>query len=305
MAHCHVGLSKLLRLYIDGVPLDMASAMLPARTRINPALYIHIHLHARMQQRYGGKTEIATRAKERKLSRTGMVGIISALESAVRKLRWQPEGTEWASYYDATNYSDDARGGKFELVGQLIDQVAPTTVWDMGANTGMFSRLASERGIHTVAFDIDPAAVEKNYQEVREKGEERILPLVMDLTNPSPDIGWNCDERASLTARGPIDLAMALALVHHLAISNNLPLDYIASFFRSIAKYLIIEFVPKTDSQVQRLLATRKDIFPDYTQEGFEQAFAEYFEIRRTLPVKDSERTLYLMEQKAGVSPRT
>jgi ribosomal protein L11 methylase PrmA len=186
---------------------------------------------------------------------------------------------------------------KRSFIAEQLELVKPRQVWDFGANTGFFSRVASARGIQTVAFDVDLAAVDKSYRQVRQRNEDHILPLMMDLTNPSPGIGWNFEERMSLLHRGPVDLALALALVHHLAISNNVPLPLIAEFFRGICSSLIIEFVPKGDSQVERLLATREDVFPDYTQEGFEHAFARYFEMRARYPIRDSERLLYLFEQ--------
>jgi hypothetical protein len=300
MSYCHVELSKLLRVYIDGIPLDVASAALPLRTRFRPSLYLHIHLHSRLQQKHSDKAEAAEKARTKKMSRTGLLGIVEALESAVRSLTWTPEGTEWGSYYEDTNYSADAQEEKLHLLKEHLDLSKPKTVWDLGANTGRFSRIASERGIRTVAFDVDPAAVEKNYLEVREQGESFLLPLVMDLTNPSPDLGWSCEERSSLQRRGPADLALALALVHHLAISNNVPLAHVASFFAGICHSLIIEFVPKSDSQVKRLLTTREDIFPDYTKSGFEEAFSGLFEIRRAAAIEGSERILYLMDRREG-----
>ncbi len=115
------------------------------------------------------------------------------------------------------------------------------------------------------------------------------------MTNPSPGIGWRNQERMSLLQRGPTDTVLALALIHHLAISNNLPFDRIADFFHKICTSLIIEFVPKSDSQVQRLLLTREDIFPDYTQQFFESEFKKYFNIQSSVKIKDCERTLYLM----------
>jgi hypothetical protein len=118
----------------------------------------------------------------------------------------------------------------------------------------------------------------------------------MDLTNPTPALGWGGDERLSFSQRGPADVAMALALVHHLAITNNVPLPRIAEYFRSLCRTLIVEFVPKSDSQVQRLLRTREDIFPDYTAEGFESAFEASFALRRREPIRSSERTLYCYE---------
>jgi hypothetical protein len=160
----------------------------------------------------------------------------------------------------------------------------------------MFSRIASDKGIWTISFDLDPVAVEKNYIDCVKKGETNILPLLLDLTNPSPSIGWENQERMSLIERGPVDTTLLLALIHHLAISNNLPLNRCAEFLNNICKHsLIIEFVPKSDSQVQRLLSTRKDIFHEYTQSVFEVEFSKYFTIKDSVRIKNSERTLYLM----------
>ena len=163
----------------------------------------------------------------------------------------------------------------------------------------MFSRLASRAGSQTVSFDIDPAAVEKNYRHGVANDKDPVLPLVLDLTNPSSGIGWNNNERMSILDRTPADAVLALALIHHLAISNNVPLEKIASFLSSICRSLIIEFVPKEDSQVKRLLATREDVFPGYTYENFEETFKQFFEIQDSVKIADSHRTLYLMQRKA------
>jgi hypothetical protein len=120
---------------------------------------------------------------------------------------------------------------------------------------------------------------------------------MLDLTNPSPSIGWANQERKSITKRSNTDTVMALALIHHLAISNNLPLENIAEYFAKLAKHLIIEFVPKSDSKVKTLLASRPDIFPNYTEKGFKTAFEKFFTITYTKKVKDSERTIYLMKK--------
>ena len=177
----------------------------------------------------------------------------------------------------------------------FLQTAAPHTLWDIGANNGDFSRIAARQGIKTIAFDIDPCAVNKNYLIVRNSGEKNLLPLLLDLTNPSPAIGWAHTERLSLAQRVNADAVMALALIHHLAIGNNLPLNGIAAYFASLGKKLIIEFVSKEDSKTQLLLAARKDIFSDYTQEGFENAFRRHFSIERAEPLPGSCRTLYLM----------
>jgi len=295
-------LGQLLRVYIDGIPLDLAASLLPSSARFKLSLYMHLFLHSKSQKRYENTTPGKTKtppAGKRKLSRMAFRGIIESLESAVKKLAWTPEGTEWNDYYNDTNYSTEGFNHKKSIVEDFIKRVSPRETWDLGANNGLFSRISSDKGIPTIAFDIDPSAVEKNYLAVKEKKETHILPLLLDLTNPSPGIGWNNHERASFPERGPVDLILSLALIHHLAISNNVPLAYAAAFFHSLCRYLIIEFVPKQDSQVQRLLSGREDIFPNYNRETFERDFSKYFEIVDKQEIKDSLRTLYLLKKKS------
>ena len=294
MSYKDIRLSQLLCIYIDGLPLDLTGCLLPWRTRLKLSLLSHIHLHARSQKHFADK---AVNVGQQRMSRYAFLGILNSLESTVEKLKWQAGGTEWADYYQDTNYSPQAFEHKKTIVAGFLDRVRPATVWDLGANVGIFSRLASDRGIPTVSFDVDPAAVEKNYLDCVARGDTSIIPLVIDLTNPSPGIGWENTERMSLKERGPADAVLALALVHHLAISNNVPFSRIAGFLSDISRWLIIEFIPKTDSQVQRLLATREDIFPDYAQEAFEKEFGKLFNITDTVPIKDSQRTLYLMQR--------
>lgn len=295
-AYVDVRLSQLLRLYIDGVPLDLASRLLPLSTRLNLGLYANIHLHARAQQRYAGK-DISEAAGSRKMNKKTMLGLIGSLEDTVRRLKWKPAGTEWGNYYQDTNYSEAAFEAKKKLVADWARQAAPRMVWDLGGNTGVFSRAAAAGDALVISWDIDPAAVEQNYLEMKKARETNIVPLVLDLTNPSPSIGWHNRERTSFSERAPADLVLALALIHHLAISNNVPLEELALFFHSLGRWLIIEFVPKEDSQVQRLLATRADIFPDYHVQSFEQVFARRFKLHRCEQIQDSQRRLYLMER--------
>jgi len=295
MVHVDIRMNQWLRIYIDGVPLDLASRLLPRRTRWNFPLLTHIHMHASAQKRYAGKAP-SSAALSRGMSKVSFMGLIYSLETAIRKLAWQPTGTEWVEYYTETNYTEDGFAHKRQLVEQFLLRIQPKTVWDLGANTGIFSRIASERGIATLAFDVDPAAVELNYLACKEKGEANLLPLLMDLTNPSPSLGWQNQERMSLQERGKADALLALALIHHLAISNNVPLENMASFFHALTRWLIVEFIPKSDSQVQRLLSTRDDIFSEYHQEGFERGFSSYFTIHATTPIRGSQRILYLME---------
>jgi ribosomal protein L11 methylase PrmA len=229
------------------------------------------------------------------MSRSALLTLVQNLKSAVRGLSWKPAGTEWAEYTSDNNYSDAASRSKRALVVQHLTGSAARMVWDLGANTGEYSRAAREVAPQVISFDVDPAAVERNYQRVRAESETGILPLLLDLTNPSPAQGWAGRERLSLADRGPADALLALALIHHLAIGHNLPLDRIANYLSRLGRMLIIEFVPKSDSQVKRLLLSRPDIFPSYTKEGFEAAFSREYDITATTRVEDSERWLYCM----------
>jgi hypothetical protein len=297
MAYVDVRLNQLLRIYIDGVPLDLASQLLPGRTRWNLGLSTHIHLHSSAQKRYAD-VAIKEVRHGRKMSQDALLALVETLRNTIRGLEWKPTGTEWADYYSANNYSGHAFEHKQVLVEDWLSKIAPKTIWDLGANTGIFSRIAAGTGAYVISSDIDPAAVELNYRQVKENNHVNILPLVLDLANPSPALGWQNRERDSFLQRGPADVALALALVHHLAISNNVPLDQVAEFFAGCGEWLIVEFVPKSDSQVQKLLRSRVDIFAEYTRPGFESAFGKWFVIQSSSAVRESERWLYLMKRK-------
>ena len=288
MAYKDVRLSQLLKQYIDGIPLDLASTLLPFSSRFSFAALFHIHLHGRNQ------TKQTTLKQTISFSRNKMVALVENLMGAVEAVQWKPKQAQWVNYYQETNYTDKAMMLKKNWVTECIDAVSPDCVWDIGANTGEFSRLV--RNASVVAFDYDEGVTEINYQRTKSCNETNILPLVMDLNNPSPSLGWAGEERMSLEQRGPVDLAFALALIHHLVIGNNLSFEQVANYFSKCCKNLVIEFVPKTDSQVQRLLSSRADVFAEYSIEGFEAVFGKYFAVRRRQKIEETERTIYLME---------
>lgn len=290
-------LSQLLKVYIDGLPLDLTSKLLPFRSNFNLGILMHIILHSRSQSYYADSTETEDR-KANQMSKISLMGLIDSLESGINSLKPLISKTQWGDYYSATNYSSAAELSKMQTVEKFIDEIKPNNLWDLGANTGHYSRLATKKKIPVLAFDIDVNAVEINYLESRKKDDIYMSPLLLDLANPSPAIGWENFERRSFMQRGPADCIMALALIHHLVIANNVPMQALADFFAKMCSSLIIEFVPKSDSQVKRLLATREDIFSDYRQDSFEECFTRNFDIVLSEPVKDSERTLYLMKKK-------
>lgn len=293
MSYVDIRLSCLLKDNIDGIPLDITSKLLPKKTFLNFNILSHIHLHSKMLEGYSHNTV----KREIKIPRFQLEGMIDGLIGFVKSINPPKSDTEWGEYYSFTNYTDKSFDEKKRIIENFKSRINPQKVWDFGANTGLFSRIFNDCESIT-CFDIDFNAVEKNYSTVKEKGEENIIPLVFDLTNPTPAIGWANKERKNIFERAKkVDVVLALALIHHLAISNNLPMEKIAEFFSSLAPYLIIEFVEKEDTQVQKLLVSRDDIFKEYTIEGFEHTFAQYYNIIDKIPVKDTKRTLYLLEQ--------
>jgi ribosomal protein L11 methylase PrmA len=296
MSKVDIRLQSLLRTNIDGIPLDLASKLLPKKSYLALSILSHIHFHSRQQKKYEGYHQNIK--NKYSISKFALEGIVNSLKSSISNIDYKDAKTEWGEYYTFTNYSNQAFKNKKQLIKKYLNKVKPKTVLDLGANNGEFSRLASDKGIFTISADIDPVAVEKNYQIVKKKKEKNILPLLLDITNPSPSIGWANSERSSITNRGEADLIMALALIHHLAISNNLPFEKISEYLSKLTKYLIIEFVPKEDSQVQKLLSSRDDIFDKYTKKDFEKSFSKKFKLIKKESVKGSLRTLYLMETK-------
>lgn len=297
MAYKDIRLGKLSQVFLDGIPVDLAYELLPFRAKHNQHIYFQT-----IGQGYVANNSIDT--GKCSVSRNSLVKLIKNLRKTVESLNWSPKSSEgWDRYYepDYISYTPIALKSKHKIIESWIEEIPYriNMVWDLGSNDGTFSRIASSRYIHTISFDYDYAVIENSYQEwCKEKRDKYLLPLVLDLTNPSPAIGWSNKERQSLIDRSPVDLVMALALVHHLAIANNVPLEMIAELFSKLGKILIVEFVPKSSPQVQRLLSTRQDIFDKYSKKHFELAFNNYFTIKKVQPITESDRILYLMEKR-------
>jgi hypothetical protein len=288
-------LGQLCRTNIDGIPLDLAARLLPWRSRLRWGLGLHIHLHSTLQRSHSGPTESKGVGR---VSLNARLGLIDSLDAAVRGLRWRPRGVGWATYYQENTYSSEEMRVKARLVAEFLERTDSKKVWDLGANTGYFSTIASGRGLSTVSFDLDPACVERNYLEAKKRNDTKVLPLLLDLFNPSPPTGWLNRERASIFDRGKPDLVLALALIHHLAFTGNQPLENLAEFFAGLAPWLVIEFVPETDSQVQLLRANRRGIHHPYDRGHFEACFGKHFSAIIAEPVSESGRILYLMRRR-------
>ncbi|MBX9879358.1 MAG: hypothetical protein K2Y22_12935 [Candidatus Obscuribacterales bacterium] len=291
MAYKDTRLSKFSAVYIDGIPMDLASSLLPGSTWFNHRLLTHLHLHSRWQGQSGENSG----KPSAKMPKEALKALLQDVRSSVAELKVRSVHSVWADYTQNNNYEAVSSAHKKKLAAQFLEKINPKTVMDLGANTGDYSRLASTSTL-VVSADLDHDSVEMNYNRCLSEGRRNILPMVVDLTNPTASLGFENKERLSFLERGKADFVMALALIHHMAIANNVPLAKIAQFFSSMAPYLLVEFVPKDDSQVERLLQSREDIFPDYTQEGFEAAFKEYYSIVDAVDIEGSKRRLYLLK---------
>ncbi len=287
-------LQSILLGYPEGIPLSITRSLLPWRSKFSFHTYLHIHMHERLASKSTGK-ELPEKANfsEKKLLR-----LLDSLQSLIQSLQWKGKPTTWGNYYEEANERSDYLEQKKNIISTwLIEIPEIKTAIDLGANEGIFSFLLSKKNVQIIATDFDHTAINKLYQRIKKNNEENILPLVIDLANPSPAIGLNNEERISFPERTKVDLALALALVHHLAIGKNIPFEKISELFGNLTNYLIVEFIPKQDEKVQFMLKQKKDIYYDYTEENFIKAFQKYFFILKQQIIADSGRILYLMKK--------
>lgn len=296
MAKVDLTLSRMLIIYLDGIPLDLAAKILPFSCRFNLGLYLNIFLHAQAQKKHE-HSNVEKSGKNKKFSLRSMSALIDGLDGIIQNQNWKGKKSEWAEYSRNGIHNNAYSLFKKGIISDWLETGKFSTVWDIGANVGDYSRLAAQKGLEVVSFDIDPYCVLENYKTIKLKNETNIIPILLDLSNPSPSIGWALSERLSVFQREKPDLIMALAIIHHLVISYNIPLESIAKIFAGIAANLIIEFVPKVDEKIKILLQNREDIFTDYTQTNFEHVFLRYYKIEQFVISKFNNRIFYLMNR--------
>jgi hypothetical protein len=278
----------------DGIPLDIIQSLLPKRSRFSFHTYLHIHLHNKVAAKQQG-----TAKEPPKFSKQKLRNLITSLETLISKLQAPAGQSTWSDYYDEAAQRNDYLHQKKKIIANWISSMsAVRTAADLGANEGAFTQLLSSENIPAIAADFDPYCINSLYNAIKTSGEKYIQPLVLDLSNPAPAIGVNNEERSSFMQRANTDIVLALALVHHLAIGRNMPLDKVARFFTAITEKLIIEFVPAEDEKVKLMLAQKQVSYPDYTAAGFEEAFSRYFSIEKKESITGSTRVLYLMKRK-------
>ncbi len=290
-------LVKLLWSNIDGIPLNAISKALPYSSKFNFFVWTHIHYHAKLESKYNADSSVST--KNMNLSKSKLEGFLLFLKSGIENIKLPSSETEWSNYYNTFSYSNESFDQKKNLVKEFILEVNSKHILDIGCNEGEFSILASKYAKEVVAVDFDYLVVEKLTRALVKLNILNITPLVVDFSNPTPSIGWANSERQSFYERSKFDTVLALAVIHHLAIGNNVPLSKIAELFASLCHNLVIEFVPKSDPQTQKLLITKKDIFHEYTLDHFKNEFNKYFSILRSEKINESERILFLMVKNA------
>ena len=289
--------APLLKEYLNGIPLDLTIRLLPPRAFLHLGLFIHLYLHNYNEAKYNTKFK---KIKQGQLvfSKFKMQALLDHLKSTVQALSLHKQKTEWQNYYQSSSYTAEGLNIKKDLLLSFVRLIQPQNIWDFGGNTSLFSKYLAQLNLNTVSLDIDHMAVEKAYLSIK-NSQLPILPLIMDLTNPSPSLGFAHQERKSLLARkSDNSCILCLAFIHHLAISYNIPFELIANYFSAFAKYLIIEFVPKTDVQIQKLLLNRKDIFADYNLPAFIKIFSTFYTIKKQQEIANTGRVLFLMESK-------
>ncbi len=300
LLHAHLGLAHqpLIRGRVDGIDATQARAMFRGRRAFKRGVFKNVVLQSALQTKVTSSSE----AMKRELSRAG-AGIELAkaaakkLHKLVNKLEVSRSRSTWSDYRTTCTYDDDAAASKHEFVERALRRHPSRLVVDLGANDGAYAVLAAGHAEYVVACDFDELVVDRLYRRLRKEGPPNVLPLVVDLTDPSPGLGWANRERTSWHSRMRADLVLALALVHHLAIGANVPLPMVVDWLRSFDARLVVEFVDSEDPQTQRLLANKPaGLFADYTRGRFEALMADRFDIRDRAEQPGQPRVLYEVE---------
>lgn len=284
---------KLMLSYADGVPARTTAKLLPFKTKLKPSIYLHVHLHANM----AGKATGSATKTAKKISKKNIEQILQSLEDSISSLTLPTTTTTWNNYYEETILSEEYLTAKKQIISSILSELDYTSVLDLGANEGEFSLLCKKEAM-VVSTDFDSACIDSLYRRLKKEKQQHILPLVIDLTYPSPGMGWMNGERSAFFQRRSFDVCMALALIHHLAIARNISFEQLATFFASVCKTLIIEFVPKTDPKVVGMLQWREDIFEGYNEYEFEEAFKVFFTLTKKMNIPGSERIMFVYKRK-------
>jgi len=288
-----------MRAAIDGVDVQAASALFSFRDRFRKGVLSHVWLQSKLDRRYGGSSEnVRSNLKSAGFNRELILVNVRKMQKLVKKLEWEASGSEWGDYSEFHNYSDDDHVRKEEFIRDAVINEKPQTVWDIGCNTGQFSRIAAAQCSQVVSTDIDHVAVERLF--LSPETPDNILPLVQNIADPSPNWGWRNRERSDLQARSKPDLVLCLALIHHVVITANIPLAEFIDWLAGLTDKLVIEYVSRKDDKVETLLRNKEDKYRDYSRESLEVNLKRHFDIRQQQDVNNGDRTLYCCVKRAN-----
>ena len=255
---------------LEGIPVEHMAKLLPFRKKWSWTVLSHVVMHARLQTAALAGDRQEKDLHKGTLSKAAFVGMLSGLRSYISKMSGPGGASTWADYETDNNYSTPDEEEKAKFVGNTIRDVAPALVYDLGCNTGNYSRVALDAGARkVVGFDFDHNCLNQAFVRFGKSHPLQFTPVWLDASNPSPSQGWAQAERPGMSERASPDAIIALAFIHHLVIGKNVPMGMTLDWLTGLAPNGVIEFPDKDDVQVQRLLANREDIFPDYNEAAF------------------------------------
>jgi SAM-dependent methyltransferase len=288
-----------LRGSIDGIRPSEMRPLMNFRDRFRKGVFTNVILHAKLEDRYSDRPQQVKDEVKRVFKKELFVANVRKMRKLVQRLEWDPPKGVWTAYGERNSYTDDDARRKDDFVREVATSRDWNLVWDIGCNNGRYSRIAAEGARTVLAVDADQGPVELLYRDLREEAGEQILTLTMNLADPSPGLGWRGLERKSLPERGKPDLVLALALVHHVAISANVPVKEFIDWLASLDTALVIEFPTREDPMVKKLLAPKRDgLHPDYELGFFERTLNEAFNVERSERLESGTRVLYYARPK-------
>ena len=284
-----------LRGQIDGIPASGVRALMSARDLVRPGVLLHVLAQDSLQRRYAAKPQnVRSRIAKAGFDKQLIVNNVRGLRKIVAGLTPGGSKTVWADYDQTHSYDRAEFEAKCAFVRNAAQHRHWKRAWDLGCNTGTFSRIVAEHADQVVSMDGDWMAIEHLYQAQKSREDRaKILPLVINLSDPSPAQGWRGTERRSLPERGKPELTLCLALIHHIVISANIPMRDFVGWLAGLGTSLVVEFVSREDEMVQTLLANKDDQYGDYDQANFEACLTEHYQIRTRRPLKGGKRCIY------------
>lgn len=280
---------------VDGITPEHARRVLEGRRAGHKGFLSHVWLHAKADARFtDSSADTVDEMKKAGYKKELYVATIDRLITLVEGLEWGRSESTWGDYSQRGHYQSKELLLKADFVRRVAGQSARDQVWDIGANDGMFSRIAAEHSTTVLAMDADDLVVDRLYRELRADGTTGIVPMYMNFADPSPGIGWNGTERPPLPARSQPDLILALAVIHHLALTHNVPTAAILDNFASLDSEVVLEIPTENDQMVKTLMRHKRAGTHDaYTLEAIESQIADRFEVRSREELPGGSRVIF------------